>query len=325
MFFIRKRYFGFSHGLGVSGTIQRGLFKEAPNCALQRRPFSTKNFYEILNVQRNSSKNEIKQAYRKLALKYHPDRNPNNRKESEKMFREITEAYETLSDENKKHIYDSQLNGGFSGGHFHNNYANTNGSGKTNYTYETKRMSDEEIEKVFKKVFGTMNLNDIFKSNVFGEGNFPSRGMGNDFFTNFGVPGSYRSSNANIKQTNIKTEIIPRGNKIIEKTTKIITYHDGVVKQEITEREISGNSKESDDMSDFGLFYKNNLKNAHPRVSPSEFIDYLKIGKGNLLARQVIRYAYGIISIATRRILVNLVIQVVRRIIQGVIHMLRRR
>ncbi|ANQ09910.1 Uncharacterized protein PCOAH_00042820 [Plasmodium coatneyi] len=324
MFFIRKRYFGFSHGLGVSGAIQRRLLKEAPNCAFQRRPFSTKNFYEILNVQRNSSKNEIKQAYRKLALKYHPDRNPNNRKESEKMFREITEAYETLSDENKKQMYDSQLNSGFSSGHFGNNYANTNSNGGTNYTYQTRRMSDEEIEKVFKNVFGTMNLNDLFKSNVFGEGNFPPRGMGNDFFTNFGAPGSYRSSSDNIKQTNIKTEIIPRGNKIIEKTTKIITYHNGVVKQEITEREISGNSKEYDDMSDFGLFYKSNI-NVDPRSRRSEFIDYAKSDKGKKLVKQVARYGYGIISIAVRRILVNIVIQVIRRIVQGVIHMLRRR
>eukprot|EP00366_Plasmodium_knowlesi_P002537 XP_002260034.1 DNAJ-like protein, putative [Plasmodium knowlesi strain H] len=243
MFFIRKRYFGFSHGLGISGVIHRRLLKEVPNCAFQRRPFSTKNFYEILNVPRNSSKNEIKQAYRKLALKYHPDRNPNNRKESEKMFREITEAYETLSDENKKRMYDSQLNNGFSSGHFENNYTNTNSNTGTNYAYQTRRMTDEEIEKVFKNVFGTMNLNDIFKSNLFGEGNFSPRGMENDFFTKFGVPGSYRSNSDNIKQTNIKTEIIPRGKKIIEKTTKIITYHNGVVKQEITEREISGNSK----------------------------------------------------------------------------------
>ncbi|GAB67756.1 DnaJ domain containing protein [Plasmodium cynomolgi strain B] len=311
MFFIRKRYFGFSHGLGVSA-------------AIQRRPFSTKNFYEILNVQRNSSKNEIKQAYRKLALKYHPDRNPNNRKESEKMFREITEAYETLSDENKKKIYDSQLNHGFSAGNFGNNYSNMSSNGKTNYTYQTRRMSDEEIEKVFKNVFGTMNLNDIFKSNVFGEGNFSPRGMENDFFTKFGSAGSYRSSSDNIKQTNIKTEIIPRGNKIIEKTTKIITYHDGVVKQEITEREISGNSKEYD-MSDFDVFYKNNFNKVDPRVSRSEFVDYKKMGKENSLGKQVMRYAFGIISIATRRILVNFVIQVMRRIIQGIIHMLRRR
>ncbi|KJP86298.1 hypothetical protein AK88_04017 [Plasmodium fragile] len=240
MFIIRKRYFGFTHGLGA---INRRLYKEVPICAFQKRPFSTKNFYEILNVPRSSSKNEIKQAYRKLALKYHPDRNPNNRKESEKMFRQITEAYETLSDENKKQMYDCQLNNGFHGGHFGNHYGNTNSNGQANYTYQTRRMSDEEIEQVFKKVFGTMNINELFKSNVFGQGNFSPRGMESDFFTNFGVPGSYRSSSDNIKQTNIKTEIIPRGNKIIEKTTKIITYHNGVVKQEITEREISGNSK----------------------------------------------------------------------------------
>lgn len=62
--------------------------------------------YSILGVQPQSSLTEIKRAYRQLALKLHPDKNPTNKKECEKKFKEINEAYETLSDEKKRAIYD---------------------------------------------------------------------------------------------------------------------------------------------------------------------------------------------------------------------------
>jgi molecular chaperone DnaJ len=62
------------------------------------------DYYEILKVDRNASKEEIKKAYRKKALKYHPDRNPGN-KEAEEKFKEASEAYEVLSDAEKRDIY----------------------------------------------------------------------------------------------------------------------------------------------------------------------------------------------------------------------------
>jgi molecular chaperone DnaJ len=64
------------------------------------------NFYETLGVSPTASQEEIKKAYRTLALKYHPDRNPNN-SESEKKFKEINAAYEVLSDPQKRNQYDS--------------------------------------------------------------------------------------------------------------------------------------------------------------------------------------------------------------------------
>jgi molecular chaperone DnaJ len=64
-----------------------------------------RDYYEILGVNRSASKDEIKSAYRKLAMKYHPDKNPGD-KESEEMFKECAEAYEVLSDPQKKQRYD---------------------------------------------------------------------------------------------------------------------------------------------------------------------------------------------------------------------------
>ena len=57
-----------------------------------------KNYYEMLELTKNASEADIKKAYRKLALKWHPDKNPNNQKEAEIRFKEISEAYEVLSD-----------------------------------------------------------------------------------------------------------------------------------------------------------------------------------------------------------------------------------
>ena len=65
-----------------------------------------KDYYEILGVSRNATKDEIKRAYRRLAKKYHPDLNPDNREEAEEKFKEISEAYEVLMDDKKREIYD---------------------------------------------------------------------------------------------------------------------------------------------------------------------------------------------------------------------------
>ena len=64
------------------------------------------DYYEVLGVSRSASAGEVKKAYRQLAMKYHPDRNPDDR-EAEEKFKQATEAYEVLSDSNKRQIYDT--------------------------------------------------------------------------------------------------------------------------------------------------------------------------------------------------------------------------
>src|ERR1700741_914953 len=81
-----------------------------------------RDYYEVLGVAKNASDDEIKKAYRKLAMKYHPDRNPGN-KDAEEHFKEAKEAYEMLSDAQKRAAYDQYGHagvdpnaGGFRGG-----------------------------------------------------------------------------------------------------------------------------------------------------------------------------------------------------------------
>ena len=85
-----------------------------------------RDYYEVLGLSKGASSDEIKKAYRKLAVKYHPDKNPDD-KASEEKFKEIGEAYEALSDPEKKSAYDqfghaafnSRARAGRGGGGFH--------------------------------------------------------------------------------------------------------------------------------------------------------------------------------------------------------------
>ena len=82
---------------------------------------SKRDYYEVLGVERGASDDDVKKAYRKLALKYHPDRNPGDT-EAEASFKEAAEAYEVLSDPEKRQTYDrfghQGLGGAFASGGF---------------------------------------------------------------------------------------------------------------------------------------------------------------------------------------------------------------
>uniref|UniRef100_A0A3P8UDL5 DnaJ heat shock protein family (Hsp40) member B6b n=1 Tax=Cynoglossus semilaevis TaxID=244447 RepID=A0A3P8UDL5_CYNSE len=70
-------------------------------------------YYQILGVPKGATQDDIKKAYRKLALKWHPDKNPDNKEEAERKFKELSEAYEVLSDEDKRRGGYDHFGGGF--------------------------------------------------------------------------------------------------------------------------------------------------------------------------------------------------------------------
>lgn len=111
-----------------------------------------KDYYEILGISKNATQEEIKQAYRRLALKYHPDMNKDDPKSAEEKFKEISEAYGVLSDEEKRKQYDVY---GEEGIH--------------------QRYTQEDI-------YRNINFEDIFNENVFRNFGF---GFDSDFFNIF--------------------------------------------------------------------------------------------------------------------------------------------
>ncbi|MCR5494613.1 MAG: DnaJ domain-containing protein [Treponema sp.] len=96
-----------------------------------------KDYYEILGIQKSASQEEIKKAYRNLAFKYHPDRNPND-KAAEEKFKLISEAYDTLGDEKKRASYDRF--GSSSNSYSSNTWGqqNTYNSYNSNNSYQTE-------------------------------------------------------------------------------------------------------------------------------------------------------------------------------------------
>lgn len=91
----------------------REVIKLIEECKQDEKKAKKKDYYKILEIKNTATQEEIKKAYRKLAPKYHPDKNnesPEARKNAEKIFRDVSEAYQVLSDPNKRQMYDSGVN-----------------------------------------------------------------------------------------------------------------------------------------------------------------------------------------------------------------------
>ncbi len=121
-----------------------------------------RDYYEVLGVGKTATLDEIKKAYRKLAIANHPDRNPGGDKAAEDRFKEATEAYDVLGDEKKRKMYDQY---GFAG------VDGANGGGH-DYSNVYRDFSD-----IFGGGFGGGGFEDIFSS-FFGGGGGRAQGRG---------------------------------------------------------------------------------------------------------------------------------------------------
>lgn len=117
-----------------------------------------RDYYSVLNVARNATPEEIKKAYRKLAMKYHPDKNPGDKK-AEETFKEVSEAYEALSDPKKREMYDqfgfAGANAGFAGAGAGPGPGGFGGFGQQgNYSGGFGGADNENFQDIFGDIFG---------------------------------------------------------------------------------------------------------------------------------------------------------------------------
>ncbi|XP_022305158.2 dnaJ homolog subfamily B member 6-like isoform X1 [Crassostrea virginica] len=110
------------------------------------------DYYVVLDITKDASEVEVKKAYRKLALKWHPDKNPDKKDEAEKKFKEISEAYEVLSDKEKRQIYDKYGKDGLTEGGSGGGYNDFNMGGGSGFRFHPFHFRDPE--EVFKEFFG---------------------------------------------------------------------------------------------------------------------------------------------------------------------------
>ncbi|KAI3853262.1 hypothetical protein MKW92_006619 [Papaver armeniacum] len=145
------------------------------------------DYYKVLEVDRNASDDDLKKAYRKLAMKWHPDKNPNNKKDAEAKFKQISEAYDVLSDSQKRVIYDQYGEEGLkgqvpppqSGGGGYSDYADYGGGGGGAFRFNPRSADD-----IFSEFFG---FSSPFGGahNGGGGGGYSRSVFGDDIFASF--------------------------------------------------------------------------------------------------------------------------------------------
>ncbi|XP_047149859.1 dnaJ protein homolog 1-like [Vigna umbellata] len=186
------------------------------------------DYYKILQVDKSAKDDDLKKAYRKLAMKWHPDKNPNNKKEAEAKFKQISEAYEVLSDPQKKAIYDQYGEEGLKG------QVPPPDAGGAGTTY----FSTGDVPGSFR--FNPRNADDIFAeffgfSSPFGgmggrgggggggggmRSRFPGGMFGDDMFASFGDGTVHMSQGAPRKAPPIENKLPCTLEEIYRGTTK---------------------------------------------------------------------------------------------------------
>lgn len=224
------------------------------------------DYYLILEISKTATPEEIKKAYRRLALKWHPDKNPHNKEEAEKKFKQISQAYEILSDDKKRRQYDLTGRVDDTSDYF---------SGQANYNHRMPHMfSFRDPFDIFREFFDSdpfgSSENFVFNQpfnafpfsingNGFGFGNLhpfaTSIGNTHSSFTTFTSDDSFNMNNgngvrSNVKRTTTTTTKYVNGKrietkKVYENGKETITeYENGSLKSK-TVRDVPQNNKQS--------------------------------------------------------------------------------
>jgi DnaJ family protein B protein 4 len=209
-------------------------------------------YYTWLGVSSDANDIDIKKAYRKLALQWHPDKNTNNKEASEKKFKEISEAYSVLSDANKRKIYNQVGKKGMEGGGHEafQGFKFGNGPG----------FNPEEI---FKNFFGGNTTHDNFIRHSFGENSFN------------------RKPGINSSNLNISLEELYIG---CTKTVQVERFiFEGIIEKKLTEKiviPIKAGYKEGTKLTYTGKGNQNN-----PRNQPNDLVFIIKQKKHQIFTR----------------------------------------
>lgn len=219
---------------------------------------SVPDYYSILGLSKGATQDEIKKAYRQTALKWHPDRNPQNREEAGKRFREASEAYQTLSDAKKRAHYDASFSGP----------AYRPESGRSEYSgpFASRPRADrggvrfgnltpEEAELLFRRAFGGVSLDEILRQalNQHGAARWGAGApylrnevfehqMGSRPSTSFlddrEIYEILRDFSGGQPEVGTQVSYFTRGGRIIERRTTVRRFPGGAMQTETTERDI---------------------------------------------------------------------------------------
>ncbi|KAJ9460497.1 Chaperone protein DnaJ [Diplonema papillatum] len=233
--------------------MHRLLFRWRPvqsqSVGLVARRWQSIDPYKVLGVRNTADQSEIKSAYRKLAKKWHPDLNQQDRAKAEQKFKEVSEAYQLVSDPQKKQQYDAF--GSAAGG---NPFAGMRGTGGFN-------QSPEAMETLFKDMFGkNVDVANVFRDleqavakgkvkqgSHGGPGAFYSvnvsdlfgKGAAGGGFGGFGFAGGFPGGGAGAGGTQTMQQVVvkPDGSRVM-RTTTVTFDKDGKPHQSVTENAV---------------------------------------------------------------------------------------
>ncbi|CAF4542345.1 unnamed protein product [Rotaria socialis] len=140
------------------------------------------DFYEILEIEKTATDDEVKKAYRRLALKWHPDKNLSNKKQAEEKFKLISEAYEVISDKEKRRKYDLLGRAGLSNNHSNNSHSSNGGYSRFSEDFLNRTFhfhNPFDIFEQFMSHFGGMDDDFGFGRNPFADFHHPHSRFGN--------------------------------------------------------------------------------------------------------------------------------------------------